>query len=149
MPRLNKPVIGLMSIVLLSTYIVAVGDNLLYEQTSISELEKKVIDLTEEDDDKGIFTDAYLYDSLYFFYKGRNTINPVVYMLPWYMDWYETDNMIALTENIPRVIIYNEDRECWGYTHYSNELDKIIEENYTRLGDADSEWKYMVWTRNE
>lgn len=149
MPRLNKPVIGLASIVLLSTYIVAVGNNFLYEQSSISELEARVIELTEEDDDKGIFVDAYSYDSLYFSYKGRNTINPAVYMLPWYMDWYETDNMTALSEKMPHVIIYNEDRECWGYTHYNNELDKMIEENYTRLGDADSGWRYSVWTRNE
>lgn len=149
MPRLNKSVIGLVSIVLLSNYIVAVGNNLLYEQSSISELEAKVIELTEDDEDKGIFLDAYSYDSLYFSYKGRNTVNPAVYMLPWYMDWYETDNMIALTENMPRIIIYNEDRNCWGYTHYNSELHKIIEENYTRLGDSDSDWKYSVWTRND
>lgn len=147
--KLGKPAIVLLGVFFISTYGVAVGNNLLYKETSVSELENAVIELTKEDNDKEIFLDAYSYDSLYFSYKKRDIVNPAVYMLPWYMEKYEINNITAIKEKKPKVVVYNEDRDCWGYSHYNNELDQIIEANYTRLGDFYSGWKYNVWIRND
>lgn len=148
-PRVGMAAAGLIGIVLFSTYVGQVGSNLLYEPSSVSELEENVVELTEEEQDKNIYLDAYSCNPLYLYYKGRKPVNSAVYMLPWYMDWYEHDDISALEDYQPRVAVYNEDRNCWDYTHYNNKFDSTIKEKYTRLGDADSEWKYSVWIRNE
>ncbi len=148
-PKLGKPVIGIISIILMSTYVVAVGNNLLYEQPSVSELESQVIALTENDEDKDIFLDAYCCDSIYFFYKDRKPVNAAVYMLPWYMDWYEKDDIDALNDKNPHIVVYNEDRTTWKISHYTVAFEEVLRSNYTRLGDADSGWKYSVWIRNQ
>lgn len=148
-PRVGMAAAGLIGIVLFSTYVGQVGSNLLYEPSSVSELEENVVELTEEEQDKNIYLDAYSCNPLYLYYKGRKPVNAAVYMLPWYMDWYEHDDISALEDYQPRVAVYNEDRNCWDYTHYNNKFDSTIKEKYTRLGDADSEWKYSVWIRNE
>lgn len=149
LPRLGIVAISLVGIVLTSTYVDEVGNYILYEIPSVSELEANVVELTEKDENKDIFLDAYSYDSLYFFYKDRKSVNPAAYMLPWYMDWYEQDNIAALTEQMPRVVVYKTYRNCWGYTYYSNNFDEILQESYTRLGDENSGWKYNVWIKNE
>lgn len=144
LPKAGTATITLVCIVLASTYVNQVGTNLLYEPQSVSELETKVIELTSEDEDKDIFMDAFACDSIYLFYKGRKPVNPAVYILPWYMDWYEQDDIAALEEYKPRVLVYYQDRECWGLTHYNNELDKAIQKDYTRRDD-----QYSIWVRNE
>lgn len=149
MPRLGMPALGLAVIILSSTYVVAVGENLLYEQPSISELENAVIELTADEENKDIFLDAYTYDSLYFFYKDRKPTNPAVYMLPWYMDWYEDDNIISIMEREPKIIVYNMLRECWGYKYFCSEFDKYVKENYVYLGNSDEGWKYSIWIKKE
>ena len=149
MPKIGRPAVIVIAIILFSQYICSVGNNLLAEQSSVSELESEVIALTENEDNKDIFLDAYFCDSLYFFYKNRKTINPVHYMLPWYMDWYEKDNIAALKESMPKVVVYNIDRECWGISHYTVAFDEELKAYYTRLGDANSGWKYYVWTKND
>lgn len=143
--RIGKPIMGMFSIVILSSYFITVGNNLLYENNSISDLESKVIELTDDDDNMDIFLDAYSCDSLYFFYKNRKPVNSVVYMFPWYMDWYEKDNIKELLEKKPNIVIYNEDREIWGYTHYSVAFDTELMNNYTRLGDEG--WSSIVWVK--
>lgn len=145
----RKAIIGIISMFLLSTYVVNVGNNLLWKETSISELEHEIILLTEDDDNKDIFLDAYCCDSLYLFYKDRKPVNPAVYMLPWYMDWYEDDNIEALIEKKPKVVVYNEDRTCWNFSHYTVEFDMELKKLYTRLGSSESDWKYSLWIRNE
>lgn len=80
--KISKPVLGLCAIVLLSTYIISVGDNLLYTQESVSKTESKDIELTENENNKGIYLDLYVSPSLYYEYKGRYAINRAVYMLP-------------------------------------------------------------------
>lgn len=145
--KIGKPILGIFIIILSSTYFVAVGNNLLYDQPSIAETESRVIEMTEQDENKDIFIDAFYYDSLYLYYKGRKPVNPAVYMLPWYMDWYEKSNVDALLEKLPRVVVYNEDRETWGMKHYNCVFDNELKKHYTRLGDEG--WKYSVWIKNE
>ena len=145
--KLGKPILVILTIILTSTYFGTVGNNLLYEQPSVSELESRVIEITEHDDSKDIFLDAYCCDSLYLFYKDRKPVNPAVYMLPWYMDWYEKWDVDALLEKLPHVVVYNEDRETWGIGHYTYIFDHELQSHYTRLGDDG--WKYSVWVRND
>lgn len=145
--KIGKPFLGIFAIVLSSTYFIAVGNNFLYEQESISELESRIIDMTEKDESKDIFLDAYCCDSLYLFYKDRKPVNPAVYMLPWYMDWYEKIDVDALLEKQPHIVVYNEDRATWEITHYTYIFDNELKIHYTRLGDEG--WKYSVWVKNK
>lgn len=145
--RIGPPLLGICVIILTSTYVGMVGNNILCEQKSISEIESKVIELTEKDKEQDIFLDAYWCDSLYLFYKDRKPINPAVYMLPWYMDWYEQLNVEALLEEQPSVVVYNQDRETYGITHYTNVFDNELKNHYTRMGD--SGWQYSVWIKTE
>lgn len=149
LPKFAKPLLGLLSVVLLSTYVIAVGNNLLYQQTSVSEMESTIIDLTEDDDNKDIYLDVWTSGSLYYFYKERYPVNCAVFMLPWYMDWYEQDNIDALIEKEPKVVVYNEDEVTWGHQYYTVAFATQLKKNYTRLGNNPSDWEYSVWVRND
>ena len=122
---------------------------LMYKQASISEFEHKIIELTEDKENQNIFYDAYAQESLYLHYKNRNPVNPGIYVLPWYMAWYEQDNINSVLENKPSVVVYNEDVEVWGYQYYSNGLVSVLKENgYERLSqDPNDGWEYCVWVR--
>ena len=147
MIRLGKPVLITLGIVLLSTYAVAAGSNLVTQQRPVSELESRVVQLTEEQEDKRIFIDAYCLDSIYLLAKGRDPVNPAHYMLPWYMDWYEKDNILALLDNMPAIAVYNEDRKAWDYTHYTEAFDGELKNYYRQLGDEG--WQKYVWIQRE
>ena len=149
MSKVGKPILGLCGIVLLSTYIISGGDNLLYTQDSVSETESKVIELTENDSDKNIYLDLYSSSSLYYAYKGRYAVNRVTYMLPWYMDWYEKDAIEDLLSYNPEVVVYNEDEGAWGYTHYAPAFVAELNEYYHRLSDNNENAGYNIWVRNE
>lgn len=148
-PKIGRPVFGIASVILLSTYVTMVGNNLRRKQPSISELENQVIAMTEKDENQDIFLDAYCCDSLYFFYKDRKPINAAVYMLPWYMDWFEKDDICSLREYKPKVVVYNEDRVTWDYAHYTIAFEKELMNYYSRLGNVESGWRYSVWIRND
>lgn len=149
MHKLAAPLLALISIVLLSTYAINVGNNVLYEQTCVSEMESAVIDLTENLEDKDIYLDAWTSESLYYFYKDRYPVNCAVFMLPWYMDWYEKDNIYALKQRQPKVVVYSEEEEAWDYKDYSVAFVSELKNSYSRMGDDSSSWQYNVWIRNE
>ena len=90
--------------------------------------------------------DGLSQDSLYLAYKGRDNVNPAVFMLPWYMDWYEQRDVDALLTEQHRVVIYDLERVTWSYDHYNNTFDAALTSNYTRLGD--SGYQYYIWVRN-
>ncbi len=144
---IGKPLLGIMIILLTSTYFIAVSNNVMYKQPVISEIESRVIALTEEDADQRIYLDAYANDYLYWMYKGRTPVNPAVYMLPWYMDWYEQEDVDALVSDMPHIVVYDEDRITWNYDHYNNTFDDVLRSNYTRLGDEG--WSHSIWIRND
>ena len=147
MPKVGLPLAGLLLVFGLSTYVEMVGNNLLYNQTSISEIESNIVSMT--DDGEGILIDAYCCDSLYFLYKNRYPVNRAVYMLPWYMDWYEQDTIDDLENTQPRVVIYYENQDTWGYTQYANAFASELKANYTKLSDnPDDGWRCTVWVRN-
>lgn len=129
----------LLTILLLSTYTDCVGDYLLTEQAPVSDVESEVISKTEPGE--GIMIDAYGCDSLYFLYKDRYPVNRMVYMLPWYMDWYEAVTIHELYDYRPDIVVFNPEQDTWGYTHYANILEMEIKKNYTRLSG------FPVWIR--
>jgi hypothetical protein len=142
--KISLPMFVLISIVLLNSYIDAVSNNLEYKQRSIGKIENTVISLTNEGD--GIFYDAYCYETLYFAYKDRYPVNRSVYMLPWYMDWYEQDNLNDLITCKPKVAIMDESINTWGYTGYMPEIFNNLHENYDRMSDNPEDWQWFVWT---
>lgn len=146
------PAIVIVLIVLSGQFFIKVRDNMMYVQPSITELENTVIELTQNDDDQRIYIDAFCFDglcpdSLYLAYKERDNVNPAVYMLPWYMDWYEQNDVDAILTEQPRVVIYDPERVTWTYDHYNNAFDAALASNYTRLGD--SGYQYYIWVRND
>lgn len=147
--KISKPVLGLCAIVLLSTYIISVGDNLLYTQESVSKTESKDIELTENENNKGIYLDLYVSPSLYYEYKGRYAINRAVYMLPWYMDWYEKDEIDDLFTYNPKVVVYDEEEDAWVYTHYAPAFVTQLEEYYYRFSNNNEKVGYNIWLRND
>jgi len=145
--KAGAPVLGVAIVILSSVFFVSVGNNLTYKQECVTELESRVVQMTEDDENKEIFHDAFRIDSIYLYYKGRKPVNRAVYMLPWYMEWYESADVADLIDNTPCVVVYDEDRETWGMTHYTNAFDNELKARYTRLGD--SGWQYKVWIRND
>ncbi|MCR5777950.1 MAG: hypothetical protein K6G84_11125 [Lachnospiraceae bacterium] len=137
----------LIGIFLLSLYARSVGTNLLYEQQPVSEIESRVIGLTDENED--ILIDVYCNDTIYYCYKNRYPANRACYMLAWYMDWYEQDTIDDLNLKNPRVVIYNPDQEVWSYKYYTDSFCKELKKNYSQISDnPDDGWKYRVWKRN-
>lgn len=128
-----------LAVILFSTYADCAGDNLLTEQTPVSDMESEVISRTERGEK--IMIDAYGCDSIYFLYKDRYPVNRMVYMLPWYMDWYEQITVEELHHYAPNIVVYNAEQDTWGYTHYANVLEMEIKKNYIKLPDI------PVWRR--
>lgn len=147
LPKIPVPGMIIVIILLSHSFVAAVAENLNYEQSPVSELEAEVIRLTEKDENKDIFIDLNIASSTYLFSKNRYPVNSGVFMLPWYMDWYEDDNVRALNEKKPRVVIYYEEEEVWGYTHYAARFVEELKKNYTCMGDEG--WKNYLWIRKD
>ena len=109
------------------------------QQEPISVLEKQVIDNTEEGEK--IFYDAFSYSSLYFMYKNRIPMNKLVYMLPWYFDWFELDTINELINEKPKLVIYNEEVKAWNISGYDDYFRKVLHENYNQFPNNINIWK--------
>lgn len=143
----NNFILAISAIILLNPYVQQVGNNLKFEQTSVSEIEDEVITLTENDEDKNILLDVWTSGSLYYFYKDRYPVNKAVFFLPWYMEWFEKDNIKALNEKKPRVVVYNENEVTWQISHYTEAFANELKKNYTQRGNEG--WQASLWIRNE
>ena len=133
----GKPVIGLLAIILTSSYFISVSNNYLNVQSLVSDIDSQIIKITENDEDRNIYLGLFATDPLYLYAKGRKPVNPLVYMLPWYMDRYETVDIEALINYMPHVVLYDEDREIWGNKSFSNGFDEVLEENYICIENGD------------
>lgn len=142
------PASVIIGIFLISIYAKNVGSNFLYEQQPISEIECRVIELT--DDNENIFLNAWNMDSLYVSYKNRNIINRPCYMLAWYMDWYEQDAIDDLTDYKPKIVIFNPDQEVWGHKYYTNDFWTKLKKRYFQLSENPQDgWEYMLWLKKD
>jgi hypothetical protein len=144
--KVAVPILGLIAVFVLSVYIEAVGNNLLAKQPIISDMENRAVTDTNTGDE--IFFDAWICDSLYLLYKDRYPVNSCIYFLPWYVDWYEQQSIDELNEAMPKVVLYNEHSEVWGYSDFSRDFAIALKQNYKRLSDDEnSGWPYNYWIR--
>ncbi|NLK73286.1 MAG: hypothetical protein GX285_09740, partial [Clostridiales bacterium] len=144
--KVAVPILGLIAIFVLSVYIEAVGNNLLAKQPIISDIENRAVADTNTGDK--IFFDAWICDSLYLLYKDRYPVNSCIYFLPWYVDWYEQQSIDELNKTMPKVVLYNEHSEVWGYSDFSRDFAIALKQNYKRLSDDEnSGWPYNYWIR--
>ncbi len=148
LPKKSLPLAGIMLFVLLIPFVQMAGHSLIHRQESISEIESEVISLTENDENKNIYLDVWSSGSLYYFYKNRYPVNKAVFMLPWYMEWYEQDNIDSLNKKLPRVVVYNENESAWGHSNYAKSFASELKKNYERISNnPKDDWKYIVWVR--
>ena len=147
-PKIGAACLGIAALYMLSIYINSVSGNLLYKQTAVSELESRIVEITEDKED--ILLDAYCCDSIYLLYKNRYPVNKAVYMLPWYMDWYEEETVQTLQTNRPRIVVYYPEQQTWVYSYYTNYFATALREDYTQISDNPEDgWKYRIWIRND
>jgi len=142
------PILGIIGIFMVSSYVNAVCSNLLLKPTSISEIDHYVVSNTKEGE--RIIMDAYCDDSIYLLYKNRYPANRVLYMLPWYMDWYEYDTIDDLKRYAPNIVLFDENIDPWEgeYTHYANAFLTELKRYYSRLSDnPNAGWKFYVWKK--
>lgn len=147
MPIKNKPVLILILVIICTHFSLLINDNINVKQQPVSLLESKAIALTENMDNKDIFLDLWSNESLYYYYKGRFPVNQAQFMLPWYMDWFEDENIKALKESKPYIVIYNENAECWGIKGYSPDFLKELKNHYKKVLVAGNE--NYLWVRND
>lgn len=145
--KVTLPISITLIIILISLYIKSIGNNLLFEQKPISEIESRIVAMT--DSNEKILIDANTCDSIYLCYKGRFPVNKVCYMLPWYMDWYEQDTIDDLNNNYPKIAVYNPDQQVWGYQYYSNAFYNDLKSKYTQYSNNPDDKLYKLWIRNE
>ena len=138
--KVTIPISAIIVIFLICPYIQAVGTNLLYEQQPISDIESRIVAITEENED--ILIDTCYCDSIYLCYKNRYPANRICFMgLAWYMDWFEQDAIDDMHNRNPRVVVFNPDEGYW-----CNSFRTELRKNYVQLSDyAEDEWKYCVW----
>jgi hypothetical protein len=71
-------------------------------------------------------------------------------MLPWYMDWYEKDNIDDLNREKPRLVLYFQDEQLGNFKYYTNAFLTELRKNYTQLSeDPQTDWAYELWIRND
>lgn len=129
------------------TYVSKVANNLLTKQSSISELEYRTTKLLDEESE--LFIDCCVNDLLYYYYKGKAPVNRVVYILPWYMDWYEDRCITDLYSKKPTIVVYNAENEVWGHSYFANSFYNVLQSNYVRLSDNQEDGlNTKIWRLN-
>ena len=127
-------------ITLVRTYAVDVCNGITYRQQPVSELESNVVSLTQ--DGEKVYFDEWPVNNCYLFYKNRYPVNRAIFMLPWYMDWYEKECITDLQNTLPNVAVYWEDCDVWGQKFFSREFAEVLKSRYKR-----SEGSSVLWTR--
>ena len=79
--------------------------------------------------------------SLYFVYKDRLPVNKLLYILPWYFDWFELDTVNELVTQKTNVVIYDENLKAWEISGYDDYFKKVLHENYEQLPYNGILWK--------
>ena len=131
-----------------SVYFGELADCWSAKQYQVSDLETKVIELTNDGD--GIFVDTFACDSIYLFYKNRYPVNRIEGFVPWVMDWDEQSAIDDLINNMPKVVIYNPDGQVYGITHFSNRFANELSRHYAQLSaNTEDGWKFVLWTKIE
>lgn len=102
----------------------------------ISSSASKVIALTEKGD--RVLFDASEVEPLYLLYKERYPAGSLPYFLPWYMEWYEDDTINVVEQEKPELIVFDPEKEVWGYQHFHNDLTDVINNNYVRLKENEN-----------
>lgn len=124
---------------LLAPYCDQAKSTLLYKPELVSETERLVIDNTKDGDYIGLDASAKN-ESLYYQYKNRKVANRLIYMLPWYMVWYEDSSIEEISKTEPNVVVYDPDLEVWGLKHFASRFTKYLEQNYDRNSNHPEIW---------
>ncbi len=106
------------------------------KEDRISEIDKEIIEQTKEGEN--IYMDLYSNPSLYPTYKNRNIINKELFVLPWYMEKYQQDQIEELTKYRPKIVVYEEKyakNGVWGAKNYNIPLQEYFHNYYEKIND--------------
>lgn len=106
------------------------------KEDRISEIDKEIIEQTKEGEN--IYMDLYSNPSLYPTYKNRNIINKELFVLPWYMEKYQQDQIEELTEYQPKIVVYEEKyakKGVWKVKNYNIPLQEYFHNYYEKIND--------------
>lgn len=106
------------------------------DMPDISSSASKVIALTEKGD--RILFDASEVEPLYLLYKERYPAGSLPYFLPWYMEWYENDTVNVVEQDKPEIIVFDPEKEVWGYRYFHDDLTNTINSNYVKFKDNET-----------
>lgn len=127
------------SVLLISgiAYFIGIKNVITEGETLIFPDDKILIDNTKSGDK--IFLDIYSLPSLYPTYKNRKIVNKNLFILPWFMEAYEEEQIEELKEKNPKYVVYNykiAEEGVWGVKNYELNLRNYINKNYTQIEDS-------------
>lgn len=132
----NQKVFSITLIILLSAFTLGNYINqyvtyLFKEMTPISATDLKVMEETSEGEQ--IFLDIFTCQSTYLVYNNRLPMNRLTFILPWYMDWYETDVVDDLETKRPRFVLFYDEVNATGHTDFFEYFKEYLHENYEQV----------------
>ena len=138
--NISKIIICIVTLFAISLYSNLATEYLFKAKKPILELAQKVVQETQ--DGEKIFYDVFSdsASSVYLIYKNRLPMNRLAFILPWYMDWYELDTIMDLTEQKPRIVVYDEYAKVWEISGYDEYLLKYLHENYDYVAGNQKIW---------
>lgn len=126
------------SIFLVGTTYISGIDNLFYvSDNTYIDTSKTVYALSELTDN---------YERVGFFLADHTSLleaqvlpcNPTWGVCPWFWEWERDATIESLIDNKPRVFVYNDSIEVWGYRirDFAPEIGRLLARNYKSLSDA-------------
>lgn len=116
-----------------------------FKDTKLNSIQLNILKLTNKNDRIFVNTlDGYTYLA-----TNRLPASKVWSFVPWFADIYQNEVIDDLEKNKTKIIIYTPDLDIWGYKakNFEPELQKYIENNYTKLNKSDP---YCIeWIRND
>lgn len=132
--RISRKYIPVSALLLFLTcfpFFSAVCDGALKKQSQVPDFESMIVESTEDGEE--ILLDGWCSYANYLLAKNRLPVNKALYMLPWYMDWYESDTISELNIKKPRFAVFNEESECWGHRNFTRRLYDAVKKDYIKI----------------
>ena len=72
----------------------------------------------------------YTTTSLFLLYKGHYPVNRLVWLFPWYCEWFEEEAAQQLEEALPKTAIYDPEDVIWKRKYFTPHIKEVIDKYY-------------------